>query len=646
MKKKKGSVFSGKAYERIKNIVGKGIKSAEEGWLVSASAFTKLKHSMPSLHSFCSYFENMAKSHFVSSKVLEKKPSIANFGKVITSRIASILPHVELVQIKGMGNSKSSHSFFDAMAKGLGIGKKKGIEYAKLRKNHLFKRVLIANRGEIALRIIGACRELGVESVALYSKQEKNSLVVKFADKSYSIGASKNYLDIKKIVEIAKKVKADAIHPGYGFLSENADFAKLCEKRRIKFIGPTSKMISVLGNKVEAKKSMISNGVPVIEGERQSLKDLAHAKETAKSIGYPLIIKASAGGGGKGLRIVRKEEEIEQAFNNTKAESKNAFGDDSVYMEKYVEEPRHIEFQILADKYGNVIHLGERDCTIQRRHQKLVEEAPSPALTNELRQIIGESAVRAVKAIKYEGAGTVEFLLDKSGKFYFIEMNTRIQVEHGVTEMVTGVDLVKEQIKLATGAKLSHKQEKVKIDGWAVECRINAEDPAENFMPSMGTIMNYLPPGGPGIRISSSCHAGHKIEPHFDSLIGLLICHGATRVEAIARMSRALEEYSIEGVKTTIPFHKAVINHPEFLKGNVTTSFIDKYGILEQVRKGAEKNKNGKAELPADKKILIVTAAVNQYLAKKGGFKANGSKMSPWINAARQEAMRERSLEE
>src|SRR3989338_6305950 len=641
MKKKKGSVFFGKVYDGIKDIAGKGIKSAEEGWLVSASAFTKLKHSMPSLHSFCAYFENMAKSHFVSSKVLEKKPSIANFGKVITSRITSILPHVGLVQIKGIGNSKSSHSFFDAMAKGIGIGKKTGMEYAKLRKKHLFKRVLIANRGEIAIRIIRACSELGVESVALYSKQEKDSLIVKFADKSYSIGASKNYLDIKKIVEIAKKVKADAIHPGYGFLSDNADFAKLCEKRRIKFIGPTSKMISVLGNKVEAKKSMISNGVPVIEGERQSLKDLAHAKETAKSIGYPLIIKASAGGGGKGLRIVRKEEEIEQAFNNTKAESKNAFGDDSVYMEKYVEEPRHIEFQILADKYGNVIHLGERDCTIQRRHQKLVEEAPSPALTNELRQIIGSAAVSAIKAIGYEGEGTVEFLLDKSRNFYFIEMNTRIQVEHGVTEMITNVDLVKEQIKLAEGARLAYKQEDIKIYGHAIECRINAEDPSNDFAPSPGTIVSYLPSGGPGIRISSSAHSGYRILPHFDSLIALLICHGKTRHEAIARMKLALDEFMIEGVKTTIPFHRAILGKRQFLRGNITTSFIENNRIMEdlkeiKVTKEAEK-------MHKEKQVLIVTTAVVKYIESKQNF---NHKPNAWIAAARQESMNEGSFEE
>ncbi|MAG91731.1 acetyl-CoA carboxylase biotin carboxylase subunit [Candidatus Woesearchaeota archaeon] len=519
------------------------------------------------------------------------------------------------------------------------MNKGKERTYTILKKRGI-KRVLIANRGEIALRIIRACRELGIESVVIYSEDEKDSLTVKFGDKSYNLGKSKNYLDIKKIIKIAKKSGCDAIHPGYGFLSQNPKFARLCEKRKIKFIGPSSRMIEKLGDKIEAKRAMHKANVPILEGVKEDLRSEKQAASAAKKIGFPVIIKASAGGGGKGMRIVTKQEDISNAYQSASKEAINAFSDGSLYIEKYVEEPRHIEFQILADKHGSVIHLGERDCSIQRRHQKLIEEAPSPALDGELRETMGEAAVNAVKAIGYEGAGTVEFLLDKSRNFYFIEMNTRIQVEHGVTEMVTNVDLVKEQIKLAEGAKLAYKQEDIKVEGHAIECRINAEDPSNNFAPSPGTVVNYLPPGGPGIRISSSCHTGCEITPQFDSLIALLICHGKTRQEALARMIRSLDEYIVEGVKTTIPFHKLVMSKRQFSRGNITTSFIENNKIMEELKEIKQK----KETLPKDKRVLIVTTAVTQYLAKKQ--QNNKNKSNPWLMAARQDAMNQSSFEE
>ncbi|MBI2541941.1 acetyl-CoA carboxylase biotin carboxylase subunit [Candidatus Woesearchaeota archaeon] len=561
-------------------------------------------------------------------------------GSFITANVIKRLPNVDEFKVDQILSNPSAKSFLGVLTAGLGINKEKERTYTKLG-NKGFKRILIANRGEIALRVIRACRELGIESVVVYSEEEKDSLAVKFADKSYNIGKSKNYLDIKKIVKIAKQANCDAIHPGYGFLAENPIFAKLCERKNIKFIGPSSKMIRKLGDKVEAKKAMLRASIPVIEGLKEELRSKRHALKVAKRIGFPVIIKASAGGGGKGMRIVGKAEELFDSYENAKKEALNAFGDDSLYIEKYLEEPHHIEFQVLADKYSNVIHLGERDCSIQRKHQKLVEESPSPALNNELREMMGNAAVNAIKAIGYEGAGTVEFLLDKNRNFYFIEMNTRIQVEHGVTEMVTNVDLVKEQIKLAEGARLAYKQEDIKVEGHAIECRINAEDAANNFAPSPGTITNYLPPGGPGIRISSSCHSGCKISSQFDSLIALLICHGKTRNEAIARMKRSLDEFIIEGVNTTIPFHRLVLGKRQFLRGNITTSFIENNNLMEEL-KGTREMK--KEELPKEKKVLIVTTAVAQYLAKKQH--GNSRRINPWVMAARQESMNEGSFEE
>jgi len=608
----------------------------EKAYVLLKNSIIKIKEKFPAIYL---YFEGLIKQHIITpSKDSFKSSKMEDMGGFITTNVMKRLPHIDESQVEEILNNPSNKSFLEILTKGFGINRGKEKTYTILG-NKGFKRILIANRGEIALRVIRACRELNIESVVIYSEDEKDSLAVKFADKPYNIGKSRNYLDIKKIVKIAKQSGCDAIHPGYGFLSQNAKFARLCERKGIKFIGPSSKMIEKLGDKIEAKKAMQKANVPIIEGVKEDLKSQKQALSVAKRIGLPVMIKASAGGGGKGMRIVTKESDIFSAYESAHKEALNAFGDGSLYIEKYLEEPRHIEFQILADKYGNVIHLCERDCSIQRRHQKLVEESPSPALDNELRKLMGDAAVEAIKAIGYEGAGTVEFLLDKSKNFYFIEMNTRIQVEHGVTEMVTNVDLVKEQIKLAEGAKLAYKQEDIKIEGHAIECRINAEDSSNDFAPSPGTIINYLPPGGPGIRISSSCQAGCTISPHFDSLIALLICYGRTRQEAISRMKRALGEFIIEGVKTTIPFNQIVLNRRQFSRGNVTTSFIENNKIMEEL-KGLKPKKE---VLPKDKKVLIVTTAVSQYLAKKHSA---SQKPNPWIIAARQESMNEGTLEE
>jgi acetyl-CoA carboxylase biotin carboxylase subunit len=589
----------------------------------------KAKEKFPEIYE---NLENIAKKHIVTPNQQElKSGKIEDVGSFITANVIKRLPNIDESKVNEILNKPSDKSFLDILTKGLGLDLEKKRTYTVLKKNG-FKRILVANRGEIALRIIRACKELDIESVVIYSEEEKNSLAVKFADRSYNIGKPKNYLDINKIVKMAKKKGCDAIHPGYGFLSENPEFARICEKRKIKFIGPSSKMIEKLGNKVEARNAMLKLGIPVIEGVHEDLKGKEHALKIANKIGFPVIIKASSGGGGKGMRVVTKEKDLENAFESASKEAFNAFGDKSVYMERYIEEPRHIEFQILADKYGNVIHLGERDCSIQRRHQKLIEEAPSPALDTELRKKMGDAAVNGVKAIGYEGAGTIEFLLDKSGNFYFIEMNTRIQVEHGVTELVTGVDLVKEQIKLAEGAQLAFKQEDIKIDGHAIECRINADDPYNNFAPCPGEITNYLPPGGPGIRISSSTYTGYKILPHFDSLIALLICYGKDRDEAIDRMQRALGEFIVEGVKTTIPFHQAVFENRQFLKGNFTTSFIERNKIMQSLKS----EKSNKEISTKEKQILIITTAVGKHLVNKS---RTAKKLTAWGMAARQESI-------
>jgi len=443
----------------------------------------------------------------------------------------------------------------------------------------MFNKILIANRGEIALRIIRACKEMNIRTVAVYSEADRESLHVKFADEAYCIGpapSNRSYLNITNIISAAEITGADAIHPGFGFLSENANFAEICESCGIKFIGPSVEAIEKMGNKAVARETMIKAGVPVVPGTEGVITSEDEAVKIAAEIGYPVMIKASAGGGGKGMRIAQGKKDLIKAVQTASSEAQAAFGNAEVYIEKYVEEPRHIEFQILGDNFGNVVYLGERDCSIQRRHQKLIEEAPSTALTPELRAKMGEAAVKAAKAVNYTNAGTVEFLLDKHGNFYFIEMNTRIQVEHPVTEMITGIDLIKAQIRLAAGEPLGFTQDDVKINGWSMECRINAEDPDKNFMPSPGTITAYHPPGGMGVRLDSAAYNGYTISPFYDSMIGKLIVWGKDRDEAIQRMQRALNEFVIEGVKTTIPYHLRILDNAFFQRGEIYTNFIQR----------------------------------------------------------------------
>jgi acetyl-CoA carboxylase biotin carboxylase subunit len=442
----------------------------------------------------------------------------------------------------------------------------------------MFKKILIANRGEIALRIIRTCREMGIKTVAVYSTADKDSLHVKFADEAVCIGGPKgqeSYLNIPHIMAACEITNADAVHPGYGFLAENAKFAQICADHGIKFIGPTPDMINSMGDKITAKETMIKAGVPVVPGGEGLLEDVNAAKKLAKEIGYPVIIKATAGGGGKGMRVVWSEAEIEKAFETAKMEAGASFKNDGLYMEKFVEEPRHIEIQVAGDQYGNVCHLSERDCSIQRRHQKLVEESPSPFMTPELRQRMGEAAIKAANAINYESVGTVEFLVDKNRNFYFMEMNTRIQVEHCVTEEVVSYDLIKEQIKIAAGEKISGRNYEPQLH--AIECRINAEDPYNDFRPSPGKITVLHTPGGHGVRVDSHVYAGYVIPPYYDSMIGKLITVAQTREEAINTMYRALSEYVIEGVKTTIPFHLQLMQNEDFRKGNFTTKFLESF---------------------------------------------------------------------
>jgi acetyl-CoA carboxylase, biotin carboxylase subunit len=446
----------------------------------------------------------------------------------------------------------------------------------------LIKKILIANRGEIALRIIRASREMGISTIAVYSEADRDSLHVRFADEAICIGpppSRESYLNVSRIMAAAEVTGADAIHPGYGFLAENANFAEICISSGITFIGPKPEMITAMGDKAFAKETMKKAGVPVVPGSDGIIKNIAEAKEIAKGIGVPVIIKATAGGGGRGMRIVRDLDELEKAFNTASSEAESAFGNGGVYIEKYLEEPRHIEMQLLGDSHGNVIHLGERDCSVQRRHQKLIEESPSPAVDEELRQAMGNAAVKGAKSVNYLGAGTIEFLLDKNKNFYFMEMNTRIQVEHCVTEMVTGVDLVKEQINIAQSKKLSVK--KVKFSGHAIECRLNAEDPNYDFRPSPGKITSLHFPGGNGIRIDSHVYADYHIPPYYDSMIGKLIVHAKTREEAIDKMYGALDEIIIEGVQTTIPFHKKVMQNEKFRSGIFDTKFIETFNFKD-----------------------------------------------------------------
>ena len=445
----------------------------------------------------------------------------------------------------------------------------------------MFKKILIANRGEIALRIIRTCREMGIRTVAVYSTADKDSLHVRFADEAVCIGkpqSSDSYLNIQHIMAAAEITNADAIHPGYGFLAENANFAEICAKYGIKFIGPTPEMIRSMGDKITAKETMIRANVPVIPGSEGLLQSVEEAKSLAKDMGYPVIIKATAGGGGKGMRVVWQDSEIEHAYNTAKIEAAASFKNDGIYMEKFVEEPRHIEIQVAGDQFGTVCHLSERDCSIQRRHQKLVEESPSPFMTPELRQKMGEAAIKAAAAINYESVGTIEFLVDKHRNFYFMEMNTRIQVEHGVTEEVISYDLIKEQIKIAAGVPISGRNYEPKIH--AIECRINAEDPYNDFRPCPGKITNLHTPGGHGVRVDSHIYAGYVIPPYYDSMIAKVIAVAQTREEAINTMERALSEYVIEGIKTTIPFHMQLMRNEEFRKGNFTTKFIESFKLV------------------------------------------------------------------
>ncbi len=446
----------------------------------------------------------------------------------------------------------------------------------------MFNKILIANRGEIALRIIRTCREMNIKTVAVYSTADRESLHVRFADEAVCIGppaSSESYLNIPKLMAAVEITNADAVHPGYGFLAENADFAEVCQEYGIKFIGPAPDHIRKMGDKITAKETMIKAGVPCVPGSGGLIKDLKHGQQVAGDMGYPVMIKATAGGGGKGMRVVWKAEEFEKNWDSARTEAKAAFGNDGIYIEKFIEEPRHIEFQIVGDQYGKVVHLSERDCSIQRRHQKLVEECPSPFMTDELREKMGEASVRAGEAINYEGVGTVEYLVDKHRNFYFMEMNTRIQVEHPVTEEVIDHDLIKEQIKIAAGEPIVGGNY-IPV-GHAIECRINAEDPYNDFRPSPGTIKSFHSSKGHGVRVDTAVYAGYGIPPYYDSMIAKLICRARTREECITKMERALDEFIIEGIKTTVPFHQRLMKNEHFRNGNFHTGFLAEHKIME-----------------------------------------------------------------
>jgi acetyl-CoA carboxylase, biotin carboxylase subunit len=449
----------------------------------------------------------------------------------------------------------------------------------------MIKKLLIANRGEIAVRIIRACREMGIESVAVFSEADREALHVQLADEAYCIGPTSSkdsYLNVTNLISVAKLTACDALHPGYGFLAENADFAELCRECNITFVGPSPEAITKMGTKDIARETMRKAGVPIVPGSTGIINDIDEALELVKKIQYPVIIKATAGGGGKGIRVAKNEQELIKGINITQQEALTAFGNPGVYIEKYIEDFRHVEIQVLADSFGNTIHLGERDCSIQRRLQKLLEESPSPALDGEIREEMGDAAVKAAKAVDYSGAGTVEFIYDyRNRKYYFMEMNTRIQVEHPVTEMVTGIDLIKEQILVASGERLKVKQQDVTFTGWAIECRINAENPEKNFLPSAGKIHMYLPPGGFGVRIDSAAYPGYTIPPYYDSMIAKVIAYGNSREEAISRMKRALSEFVVEGIHTTIPFHLKLLEHETFVEGRFNTKFLELHDVMK-----------------------------------------------------------------
>jgi pyruvate carboxylase subunit A len=488
----------------------------------------------------------------------------------------------------------------------------------------VIKKVLIANRGEIAVRVMRACREMGIPSVAAYSEADKEALFARYADEAFLIGpapASQSYLNIQKIIDTAKECGADAIHPGYGFLAENPSFAAACEREGLKFIGPSAGVLALMGDKVAARCEMVKAGVPVVPGTNECVTKPGLARAIAGEIGFPIIVKPSGGGGGIGMTIAADEGELLEALESTRAIAVNTFGLGDVYLEKYLPDPRHIEFQILADSLGNVIHLGERECSIQRRHQKLIEESPSPALNAELRRTMGEVAVNAVRAVGYEGAGTVEFLFS-DGEFYFLEVNARVQVEHPVTEMVTGVDIVKEQIRIASGLPLSLGQEDVRMNGSAIECRINAEDPLDGFAPTPGKIKGYHPPGGTGVRVDSGVYSSYTIPPFYDSLMSKLIVWGRDRNEAISRMQRALYEYAIVGVKSNIPFHQAVMENERFVRGELGTHFVDQeVTLVDDMKQIIETRQNLGERLPhlsEDKKRIAAIAAATAIVGARG----------------------------
>lgn len=485
----------------------------------------------------------------------------------------------------------------------------------------MFKRILIANRGEIAIRVIRTCRDMGIETVAVYSTADQNALHIvhaTYAEELPGSAPAETYLNIPLLIAVAKRFGADAVHPGYGFLSENPAFAQACADSGITFIGPSPKAISDLGNKVVAKEIAASVGAPLVPGTVQPISGEGMAAEFARDTGFPLILKAAAGGGGRGMRVVRGLDDLPKLLKSAQNEAIGAFGSDEVFMERYIERPKHIEFQILADQHGNVIHLGERDCSIQRRHQKLIEEAPSPALTPALREEMGAFAVKIAQAANYANAGTVEFLLEPSGKYYFIEMNTRLQVEHPVTEQVTFTDLVKEQIHIASGMPLRMKQEDVHIRGWAFEARINAEDPMRGFVPAIGRLNRYIPPSGPGVRVDSCAYESYEIPPHYDSMVGKLIAYGHSREGAIRKMNRALDEFIVTGVRTTIPFHRFVFSHPDFVSGNFHTGFIEENFSDEAIR--------GLLRGAADEDVaerVALAAALQYYLERTAIISGN-----------------------
>lgn len=515
---------------------------------------------------------------------------------------------------------------------------------------NLFNKILVANRGEIAVRIIRTCQEMGIKTVAIYSDVDAQSLHVRLADEAVNSPNVRGYLDMDFIIRTAQQTGAEAIHPGYGFLSENPGFAAKCSESGIVFIGPEARAIELMGDKSQARDTMVSAGVPVTPGTDGVINNLDEAFQVARSIGFPVIVKAVAGGGGRGMRLAREEGELQSAIESARSEANSSFVNSDVYLEKYLEGCRHVEMQILADNYGNVVYLGERDCSIQRRNQKLIEESPSPAMNPDLRRQMGQVAVAAAKAVNYRGAGTLEFLLDKNHKFYFMEMNTRIQVEHPVTEMICGLDLIREQIRIAAGEPLGYEQSDIHFNGWAMECRINAEDPV-TFIPSPGNISFFRPAGGFGIRLDTALYPGYSVSPFYDSLIAKLVVHGKTRNEVIARMRRALEEFEVTGVKTTIPFHLRVLAHQDFQKGDFTTSFIqDKmtFSLSEETVEKKEKKGQTKVDVKetiAPEVVAAISAAIMAYGQTKGqayqimGIQASGRKCSPWRLAGLYERM-------